>query len=122
MTSRSRLLAKWKKEKDTLILKEQIRSEREEILKNRKKRSTTKVIVACLFINCVVVEIFAMRLIEKLGIAEGIPALIAAVVTPVIGFLIYAYKSLKENTKGGIVYDSALKERKDEEEHGETFG
>ncbi len=34
--------------------------------------------------------------------------LIGAVVSEVIGFAIYAIKSAKENTKGGIIYDLAV--------------
>lgn len=34
--------------------------------------------------------------------------LITAVVSEVIGFAIYAVKSTKENTVGGIVYDTAM--------------
>ena len=40
-----------------------------------------------------------------------------------VTFAIYAYKSAKENTKGGIVYDKAMKEFEDDsklqEEHNE---
>ena len=35
-------------------------------------------------------------------------ALISAVVGEVIAFAIYALKSAKENTKGGIVYETAI--------------
>ena len=34
--------------------------------------------------------------------------LIGAVVSEVIGFAIYAIKSAKENTSGGIVYETAM--------------
>jgi hypothetical protein len=36
--------------------------------------------------------------------------LIGAVVSEVIGFAIYSIKAAKENTKGGLVYDKAMKE------------
>jgi hypothetical protein len=42
--------------------------------------------------------------------------LIGAVVSEVIGFAIYSIKAAKENTKGGIVYESAMRELNMEEE------
>jgi len=42
--------------------------------------------------------------------------LIGAVVSEVIGFAIYSIKATKENTKGGIVYDTAMKEYEMEED------
>ena len=42
--------------------------------------------------------------------------LIGAVVGEVIGFAIYSIKAAKENTKGGIVYDTAMRELNKEEE------
>ena len=40
--------------------------------------------------------------------------ILGAVVAQTIGFAIYAAKSTKENTKGGITYDMAMKENKGE--------
>ena len=34
--------------------------------------------------------------------------LIGAVISEVIGYAIYSLKAMKENTSGGIVYDSAI--------------
>ena len=34
--------------------------------------------------------------------------LIGAVISEVIGYAVYSLKAMKENTSGGIVYDSAL--------------
>lgn len=43
-------------------------------------------------------------------------ALIGAVIGEVIGYAIYALKSIKENTKDGIIYDLALKNSIEEDE------
>ena len=40
--------------------------------------------------------------------------LIGAVVSEVIGFAIYSIKAAKENTSGGIVYDLAMQNNKNE--------
>lgn len=42
--------------------------------------------------------------------------LIGAVVSEVIGFAIYALKAMKENSKGGIVYDTAMRIDDEEDE------
>ena len=46
-------------------------------------------------------------------------ALISAVVAEVIGFAVYALKSTKENTEGGIIYETAMYnlENKQQEEN-----
>lgn len=41
---------------------------------------------------------------------SALQSLITAVVAEVIGFAIYSLKSLKENTEGGIVYQTAILE------------
>ena len=40
--------------------------------------------------------------------------LVGTVVTEVIGFGVYALKSMKENTSGGIVYESTMKEMEEQ--------
>jgi len=62
-----------------------------------------------LFISCSAVEFFTIFLTFKslsLGYVDfsALQSLITAVVAEVVGFAIYALKSTKENTKGGIVY------------------
>lgn len=76
-------------------------------------------IILFLFINCTLVELFTGYItIVDLSIAKitgmvdfsPIVTLIGAVVGEVIGFAIYAAKSTKENTEGGIVYQNMMNE------------
>lgn len=86
--------------------------------KDNKKVSTTKKIVLFLFINCTIIELFTGWVtIQSLMLAENymmpvdftpLVTLIGAVVSEVLGFAIYAVKSAKENSKGGIVYDTTV--------------
>lgn len=86
----------------------------------KKKMSTSKLLIVFLFLNCTIIEFFTMYVTLKsfaLALAIGmmvdftpLVTLIGAVVGEVIGFAIYSLKAAKENTKGGIVYDSTLKE------------
>lgn len=96
-----------------------------------KKISTTKILVTFLFINCTLLEIFTgWMTIWNLILARDVGAsidftplitLIGVVIGEVFGFAIYALKSMKENTKGGLVYEqecqkwSATKEENYEE-------
>ena len=91
----------------------------------KKKITTTKLLILFLFINCSIIEIFTMyvtfrqfSLIENVGgVLDFSPlvTLIGSVVGEVIGFAIYAIKSAKENTYGGIVYDTIMKEQENKE-------
>lgn len=73
--------------------------------------------LALLFMNCTIIEIFtAIVTIESLSIAKTtglapdftpLVALITAVVGEVIGLVSYLIKASKQNTKGGITYETA---------------
>ena len=84
-----------------------------------KKLTTSKWLILFLFINCTVIELFTgWSVIKMLAIAKenGVPidftplvTLIGAVVGEVLGYAVYSLKSAKENTVGGIVYETAMK-------------
>lgn len=83
-----------------------------------KKIPTTKKLMFFLFTNCTLIELFTgwvtvqnIQLARDYGtILDFTPlvTLIGAIVGEVFSFAVYAVKSAKENSKGGIVYDSAL--------------
>lgn len=97
-----------------------------------KKISTSKLLIAFLFVNCTAVEIFTgWAMVKMLSIAlitglsidfTPLVALIGAVVGEVFGYAVYSLKAMKENTVGGLVHDTVLKElensQKEEEEYG----
>ena len=60
--------------------------------------------------NCVAIEIYSLIAMFFFGDLSSLPALIAAVVGTCISFIGYEIKSGKENTTGGIVYESAMKQ------------
>lgn len=86
----------------------------------KKKFSTTKIFMLFLFLNCTALEIFTGWVtIKNLYLAEfystaidftPLVTLIGIVMGEVLSFGIYAAKSTKENTAGGIVYDQQFKE------------
>ena len=111
----------WAKEK-ILLMQQQDLNEDIKLTKNRKKPTkeqrkaltTTKFLMIFLFCSCSAVEAFTMfAIIHGMNMGYGIDfgpltMLITAVVAEVISFSIYSLKSMKENTKGGIVYETAM--------------
>ena len=112
----------WAKEKPLLEKEYRIKAERKSLRESFKEKkdkiANSKLLVWFLFINCTIIELFTIWVIcKELGLAaEGIlspdlsplMALITTVVAEVIGFGIYALKSTKENTTGGIIYETAM--------------
>ena len=84
----------------------------------KKKLTTSKKLVLFLFINCAIIEVFAMVMIalnvvfsKTSGYSPDfspLNALIGAIVGEVIGFGIYAIKSGIENSEGGVTYLNAV--------------
>lgn len=84
-----------------------------------KKFPTGKVLMWFLFVNCTIVELFTGWVTVqsfKLAYATMITpdftplnTLVGTIVAEVIGFAVYCIKSMKENTKGGIVYEAAMR-------------
>ena len=111
-----RKIKNWKQEKDLLIKEQQMEKEKSEVLKKQEKRklSTTKRLTFFLFINCTIIEIFTLYVtLKQLNMGMGVDLtplqmLITTIVGEVIVFAVYSLKSLKENTKGGIIYQTAM--------------
>ena len=109
---------RWMLEKPLRERQAAIRNDRAEFKKKKCKISTSKLLIIFLFINCTLIEIFtgwAMVKMLSLAFIAGtmidftpLVALIGAVVGEVFGYAIYSLKSTKENTVGGIVYDSVI--------------
>ena len=108
---------KWNEEKDIIIEEVKLKKEKERIKNN--KMSMSKKIILFLFLNCTLIELFTgyitlidLDIARTSGMVDFSPivTLIAAVVGEVIGFAIYAVKSTKENTQGGITYQAMMNE------------
>lgn len=112
----------WTNQKKYLNKKIELKKDKELfLLKNKKKISTSKILILFLFINCTVIEIFTGWVTIKsfsYSLMTGnaidfspLVTLIGAVVGEVISFAIYSLKSTKENTAGGVVYDSIFRDK-----------
>ena len=123
MTERERDLIiaerRWQREKPLREREYKLKEDQRQFKEtHRPKISTSKLLIIFLFINCTIIEIFTGYVtLKSLDIATmtfmmpdftPLVTLIGAVVSEVIGFAIYAIKSAKENTSGGIVYETAM--------------
>ena len=121
----------WEKEKSLQERKYKIKKEKRELKSLYGfKLPTSKLLILFLFINCTLIELFTGWVtIKSLDLATltmvgpdftPLVTLIGAVVSEVIGFAIYAIKSAKENTEGGIIYETTMAklQQKDEEQLG----
>jgi len=88
--------------------------------KGKKKIAFSKIIFAGVSIMTIAVVIFSCRMMYITGdlspLAYLIPSVFAELATAT-GF--YYRKAERENTKGGIVYDSAMAEKVNNEEYSE---
>lgn len=109
----------WQKEKEIIIEERKLQKDQDKYIK-KIHVPTSKLIMLFLFLNCTFIELFTgyvtiqnFKLVREVGgMLDLTPliTLISAVVGEVIGFAIYSIKAAKENTVGGIVYDSAMKQ------------
>lgn len=108
----------WQIEKENLEKQSKIRHEYQVLTESTpSKLSMSKKALIFLFINCTMIEIFTGWVTIRnfdLAFAMGIMpdytplvALIGAIVGEVIGLASYYVKSTKENTRGGITFESA---------------
>lgn len=92
-----------------------------------KNKSTSKMLIFFIFFNCTVVEILAgWATVQSFIVAKetmafapdmsALTALIGAVVGEALSYAVYALKSMKENTAGGITYEMAMLDRQEENE------
>lgn len=133
MTKQERELAveehRWQRKKELLERKYKLKQEKKEFKKQfLPKISTSKLLILFLFINCTIIELFTgfvtLRSLDLTALTMATPdftplvALIGAVVSEVIGYAVYALKSAKENTAGGITYETAMRQIDEDKAEG----
>lgn len=112
---------RWQREKEVLERKYKLKQEKREFKKQfLPKISTSKLLIIFLFINCTIIELFTgfvtLKSLDLTTLTMANPdftplvALIGAVVSEVVGYAVYALKSAKENTAGGITYETAMRQ------------
>lgn len=109
----------WEQMKPLLIaqqdLKEQLKQIKNKYKEQKKALTMSKFLMLFLFISCSIIQLFTLYVTFK-SIKAGVydfsalQMLITAVVGEVVAFAAYSIKSLKENTVGGIVYETAMRQ------------
>lgn len=84
--------------------------------KEKEKFSTTKIVLAFLIFNMVVIEAYSLYAMLSLGNLDALPVLITAIVGECISILGYMVKSSVENRTGGIVYETTMKQLENNKE------
>lgn len=118
----------WEKEKTILKEQQRIKLEKATIKNDKKKTKLAfgKWLMIFLFVNFTLLELFtcgitlySFSLAFAIGVMPDFTPLITllgSVIGETLSFGIYCAKSKAENTQGGIIYETALKKLKDEEE------
>ena len=120
---------RWQREKEVLERKYKLKQEKREFKKQfLPKISTSKLLIIFLFINCTIIELFTgfvtLKSLDLTTLTMANPdftplvALIGAVVSEVVGYAVYALKSAKENTAGGITYEAAMRQIDEDKANG----
>ena len=91
-----------KKEKELFDKRSEIDAVKK-TMRRWKPPTTTKIIVALIFINCTVVEIYSMAVMWFLQNLDALYALISAVIGESISFAVYAAKAYNETKQEEII-------------------
>jgi len=98
------------------LLRDELKSTKEQYWPKKKWPSTSKMAMWYILGTCTVVQIYSMVAMWHFGDLSALYSLIGATVGEGITFCAYAAKSAKENTKGGIVHDTAMKAQEQAQE------
>lgn len=122
----------WQIEKPILEQNQLIKQEKDLIKCRDQKRKTAfgKLLMIFLFINFTVLELFTgwvtiksfslAYTIEQMPDFSPLITLLGAVIGETLSYGIYCHKAKAENTEGGIVFESAMHELRNNEEEEEV--
>lgn len=88
----------------------------------REKLSFSKMAFIFMITNCTIIEIYALAAMFYFGDLSSLSTLITSVVGECISFVAYEYKSMKENSSDGIVYETAMKKLEYELNNNDSVG
>lgn len=115
-------LRKIERKGERILRKRELKAKRDSYKKPRKKIQTSKLIAVYLFVLLNVVLIYAMTMMYLFRDLTYLGVLISDIISQVVVYLIYIVKSTKENTSGGITYDTAMYNLKNQNSNNEIMG
>lgn len=98
-----------------------LEAEKSKYKTKRKLPSTSKIVLFAVFLLCVEIIIFSEYAMITLADASAMYVLIGVPTTLVPTIISYYNKSRAENTKGGIIYDTAMLEQEQQEVDCDEF-
>lgn len=82
--------------------------------RRKKKVEFGKLCFLMIVANCTVIELYSMIAMWHFGDLSALYSLIGAVVGESIAYVSYCAKAKKENTRGGITYEMAMREQQED--------
>ena len=101
-------LEKIQKRNETIEYRRRLREERWKTIPKFTKPSTSKIALFVSGLICIEVLVYCQYMIDKLGDASALYAMVGVPVAFMPIVLGYLVKSTKENTAGGITYETAM--------------
>ena len=113
-----RQLVNIRKKNESKNRKRQLKREKN---KYKKQSSTSKVLLLAIVFLCFEIVLFSEYIMIYLKDTSALYTLIGAPVTLIPISLGYYYKSMRENTKNGIIYETALLDHDENETDNEDI-
>lgn len=111
-------LAKAKRRNEGIEYRRRLREERMKYWPKFVLPSTSKIVLIVAAVLCVEILFFCQWMIVKTGDTNALYAMVGAIVSLVPVVISYMVKSTRENTKSGIVYETAMAQLKSAQESG----
>lgn len=105
-------LAKAKKRNEGIEYRRRLREERMKYWPKFVLPSTSKIVLIVAALLCVEILFFCQYMIMMTGDTNALYAMVGTIATLASVVLGYFVKSTKENTSGGVVYESAMADKK----------
>lgn len=105
-------LAKAKKRNEGIEYRRRLREERMKYWPKFVLPSTSKIVLIVAALLCVEILFFCQYMIVMTGDTNALYAMVGTIATLASVVLGYFVKSTKENTYGGVVYESAMADKK----------
>lgn len=109
-------LAKAKKRNEGIEYRRRLREERMKYWPKFVLPSTSKIVLIVAALLCVEILFFCQYMIVITGDTNALYAMVGTIATLASVVLGYFVKSTKENTSGGVVYESAMADKKASEQ------
>ncbi len=91
------------------LMADELKRKKEEYWPRPKWPPTAKIALGYIFLSCTAVQIYSMVAMWHFEDLSALYSLIGATVGETISYCAYAAKSARENARGGIVHDMAMK-------------